>query len=364
MTKTRIIILGGYLGAGKTTLAAALAKRLKETHGKSVAVITNDQGNALVDTAYMKNAGVDVREVLGGCFCSHFDEFIKSARSLIDMGRPDIIIAEPIGTSTNILASVVAPLRELYPNEFEVAPLIIVVDSSKARDTLIQKASFGLGGGRIIPTHQVHEAEVVLLTKIDKVDEDTLELAKDTVLKEVPGAEVHSVSAKAGTGLEDVMNVVLSERTSTKAALGVDNKIFATEKATMGWYSGSAELEADGKLDLYDLSMRVMQKVGDAYGGNRIGHVKLVFESSAASLKMSLVGDSAQVDGIKGGRYAGGKCSVVLNARIMAPPSDIRTVMDGALKGSVEAAGGRMLSYSDSAIRPVPEKPDHFRTAQ
>lgn len=361
MQKTRFIILGGYLGAGKTTLAAVLAKQLKEKHGKSVAVITNDQGNALVDTAYMKNAGVDVKEVLGGCFCSHFDEFIKSARSLVSMGRIDIIIAEPIGTSTNILASVVVPLREMYPDEFEVAPLFIVVDSAKARETLMRNASFGLGGGRIIPSHQVHEAEVVLLTKIDKVDEDLLELAREVVLKEVPGTTVLPISAKSGAGISEVVDLVLSNEISSKAALGVDNKLFATEKANMGWYSGTAELETNEKVDLYDLSMRVMRKVGDAYGGERIGHVKLVLESSAASLKMSLVGDTAQIDGIKGGRYAEGCCSVILNARIMAPPAEIRNDVESALRTSIEEIGASMRTYADSAIRPTPENPDHFR---
>ncbi|QLH74639.1 MAG: hypothetical protein HPY73_03690 [Methanomassiliicoccales archaeon] len=360
MQRTRFLILGGYLGAGKTTLAAALARELRSKHGKSVAVITNDQGNALVDTAYMKNAGVDVREVLGGCFCSHFDDFIKSARSLVNMERPDIIIAEPIGTSTNILSSVVVPLREMYPEEFEVAPLFIVVDSSRAFDVLARAQTFGLGGGRIIPSHQVHEAEVVVLTKTDMVDSDTLALAAEKIGKEVPGAKILSASARMGTGIRELAEVVLSNETSSKAALGVDNRLFATEKASMGWYSGTAELEA-GRLDLYDLSMRIMQKVGETFGGDRTGHVKLVMTSPSASLKMSLVADSVQVDGIKGGRYAEGRFSVILNARVMAPPVEIKTVMERALKDASISIGATVRSYLDSAIRPDPERPDHFR---
>ena len=92
----------------------------------SVAIITNDQGNVLVDTEFVRNAGFDVKDVLGGCFCSNLNEFIKNARSLVQMERPDIIIAEPIGTSTNILNSVVVPLRTLHPDEFELAPLLVV----------------------------------------------------------------------------------------------------------------------------------------------------------------------------------------------------------------------------------------------
>ncbi|OPY34901.1 MAG: putative GTP-binding protein YjiA [Methanomassiliicoccales archaeon PtaU1.Bin124] len=360
--RTRFVILGGYLGAGKTTLAAALAKQLRDVHGRSVAVITNDQGDALVDTAYMKNAGVDVREVLGGCFCSHFDEFVKSARSLVNMVRPDIIIAEPIGTSTNVLASVVAPLREMYPDEFEVAPLFVVLDLSRVDETLKKASSFGLGGGRIIPSHQVHEAEMVLLTKADLVNEAAIQGAVARLAQEVPDAKVLPVSARTGTNIEALAQFVSSGATSSKAALGVDNRMFATEKATMGWYSGTAEVECGDRGDAYAICRNILDKVGTAYGGDNIGHVKLVFESEAASLKMSLVADSAQVDGIKGGRYAKGKGKMVMNARIMAPPTEIRKTMEKALRNVCDGMGMTITSYRDSVLRPVPEVPDHFRT--
>src|SRR5512137_1226713 len=114
--RTRFAIIGGYLGSGKTTLATAIARELR-LHGKSTAIVTNDQGSVLVDTQFVKDAGFDVAEVLGGCFCSKFPEFVKNARTLVAMGRPDIILAEPIGTSTNVLSSVVAPLRNMYPED-------------------------------------------------------------------------------------------------------------------------------------------------------------------------------------------------------------------------------------------------------
>lgn len=343
-------------------MAVALARHLKEVHGRSVAVITNDQGNALVDTEYMKNAGLDVREVLGGCFCSHFDEFIKSARSLVNMDRPDVIIAEPIGTSTNILASVVAPLREMYPNEFQVAPLFVVVDSSRVDETLRQSSSFGLGGGRIIPAHQVHEAEVVLLTKSDLVGPDRMSQAVAAIAKDVPDAMVLPVSARSGSNIGELAKIIVSSQCSKKAALGVDNKLFATEKATMGWYSGTATLMAEERLDLYDMAMSIMQRVGHHFGGDNIGHVKLVITSEQASLKMSLVADSAQTDGIRGGRYAQGRVEMVLNARVMAAPAEIRKVMEAALREASSRTGAKLASYNDSVIRPVPERPDHFRS--
>jgi hypothetical protein len=75
---------------------------------------------------------------------------------------------------------------------------------------------------------------------------------------------------------------------------------------------------------------------------------------------MSLVADSVQTDGIKGGRYAQGRVELVLNARVMAAPTMIRKVMESSLRQASAGIGAEVVSYSDSVIRPVPEKPDHF----
>ena len=69
MTKARYIMLGGFLGAGKTTAVARLAQHLS-AQGKRVGLITNDQGRGLVDTAMLSSRGFEVEEIAGGCFCS------------------------------------------------------------------------------------------------------------------------------------------------------------------------------------------------------------------------------------------------------------------------------------------------------
>ena len=68
MSKARYLMLGGFLGAGKTTAVAKLAERLT-AQGHRVGLITNDQGKELVDTAMLRSRGFATEEIPGGCFC-------------------------------------------------------------------------------------------------------------------------------------------------------------------------------------------------------------------------------------------------------------------------------------------------------
>src|SRR5271165_5692165 len=77
----RIVLLGGFLGAGKTTAIARLARSL-EDRGSRVGIITNDQADLLVDTRTLQCQGFAVEQVAGACFCCHFDALTRSAAEI------------------------------------------------------------------------------------------------------------------------------------------------------------------------------------------------------------------------------------------------------------------------------------------
>ncbi|MCX6651384.1 MAG: hypothetical protein NT131_07000 [Methanomassiliicoccales archaeon] len=359
-TPTRFVVIGGYLGAGKTTLAAALGKELRSKHGKSVAIITNDQGNVLVDTEYMKDAGFDVKDVLGGCFCANFGEFVKNARTLVSMGRPNVIIAEPIGTSTAILGSVVAPLRSMYPDEFQVAPFFVIVDGTRATELLKRPEGFGLGGGKLIPVHQVSEAEYVLISKADRLSEADVEKATAAVRKDTT-AEVIVCSAFSRKNLDKIVDIVLSDQVSTKEAKEVDQKIFAVEKASMGWFNAYARLVSEGRLDVNAFITSLIRKVATDFPPETIGHVKVMLTSPTAAAKMSLVEDRMQVDGLKGGRYFTGEGKLVLNARVSASPNELKKAIEKAIADTALETGVQVLEMGEACFTPKPEAPTFFR---
>src|SRR5262245_62871549 len=117
MQRVRFIMIGGFLGAGKTTTMARLA-RLYSGRGQRVGIVTNDQAADLVDTNSLRGQGFPVEEVAGACFCCRFDDLVGQVRRLEQGQRPNVILAEPVGSCTDLVATVVQPLKDLYADRF------------------------------------------------------------------------------------------------------------------------------------------------------------------------------------------------------------------------------------------------------
>src|SRR5438132_4189670 len=121
MKRLRFVMVGGFLGAGKTTALARLA-RFYLGRGQRVGLVTNDQAQDLVDTTSLRAQGWVVEEVPGACFCCRFDDLLGRVEQLQVRQRPDVILAEPVGSCADLVATVVQPLKDLYGRRFEVAP--------------------------------------------------------------------------------------------------------------------------------------------------------------------------------------------------------------------------------------------------
>ena len=132
MTTPTIVLIGGFLGAGKTTLMLAAARKLHSA-GLRTGVITNDQAGDLVDTRFLEAAGLSTEEVAGGCFCCRFSDFVRSAEKLLLL-EPHVIFAEPVGSCADLTATILEPLKRYYNQQFLLAPLTVLVDPRRAAE--------------------------------------------------------------------------------------------------------------------------------------------------------------------------------------------------------------------------------------
>src|SRR5512138_496090 len=135
MAPVKLILVGGFLGAGKTTLLARATERLA-ARGERVGLVTNDQVAGLVDTSNLRQRGYAVREVAGGCFCCRYLNLVEAVDALEAEASAGVVLGEPVGSCTDIAATVVRPLRAQYGARFRIAPFTVVADALRLRDLL------------------------------------------------------------------------------------------------------------------------------------------------------------------------------------------------------------------------------------
>ena len=164
---TKLIVIGGFLGAGKTTLLREVARRLTQ-QGKAVGLITNDQAPDLVDTAILTGSGMGVMEVSGSCFCCNFPGFEQAIQSLVDQ-RADIILAEPVGSCTDLAATIMQPLKDRRP-DIDLAPLTVLASPDHVREALGKAVSAMHENAVYILGLQMAESDHLLLNKVDLLD--------------------------------------------------------------------------------------------------------------------------------------------------------------------------------------------------
>jgi len=286
-------MIGGFLGAGKTTAVGKLAKHLTGL-GLKVGLITNDQGRNLVDTAMLRSQGFATEEIPGGCFCCRFNSLVEASQRLNETKRPDVFVAEPVGSCTDLAATVTYPLRRLYGDRFTVAPVSVVLDPVRALRV------FGVEpGGNFsdkvlyIYLKQVEEADLVVINKCDLLDAQRLEALRAAIAARFPGKEILTVSAREGTGLDVWFARTASEVQVAHTAMAVDYQVYADGEALLGWLNCTVKISASQRFDadlfLKELAGAIQARL-KAVGG-QVAHLKMTFSPEG-----SLTGNIAAVN--------------------------------------------------------------------
>jgi G3E family GTPase len=277
--KARYIMIGGFLGAGKTTTVGKLAQHLSGL-GLKVGLITNDQAGSLVDTKLLRGQGFATEEIAGGCFCCRFGSLVDAAGRLADNARPDVFIAEPVGSCTDLVATVTYPLRRMYGDAFTIAPLAVLVDPVRARRVfgIDQGGSFSSKVAYIFKK-QLEEADIIVISKSDLVSEAERAELRSVLEREFPGTTVFTTSPRSGEGLEDLFNQLMTDEQTRKNAMLVDYEVYAEGEALLGWLNATVNLTAEDEFDANDflraLAGDVQQRLQDMKA--EIAHFKMTY---------------------------------------------------------------------------------------
>jgi G3E family GTPase len=351
-TKVRMVIIGGFLGSGKTTLITKLAKELKVSD-VSVGLVMNDQADALVDTQYSQALGLCSGEVSGGCFCCRFPDFMKNTEKLIDDSKIQMIIAEPVGSCTDLLATVINPLKTIYKERFEVSPLIIMVDAARV---LAEGFDRGTLSG-YLRHHQLDEAEVVVLSKSDLVTIADMEKVRSVVLEINPHVRVIIYSAITDEGFSEVLGTIRGKEVSSRRPKDIDYDIYARAEAELGWYNSTMTMELPKRTDAFDMGKKILESLAKKYPVEDIAHAKIMLTSEKGAMKMSCVQGRVNMDMAKGSRYMEGNGRLTVNARIVSSPDDLKENVRSALREVLKK--DKLDFETEECFAPSPPKPYH-----
>lgn len=293
MATARYIMVGGFLGAGKTTAVLQLARRLHE-RGRRVGLITNDQGSRLVDTAMLSSHGFAVEEIAGGCFCCRFNSLVEAARKLAGStdGRPDVFIAEPVGSCTDLVATVSYPLRRIYGDDFSIAPLSVLMDPVRVQRML------GLADGpafsekvQYIYRKQLEEAELLVINKTDLLEVGQRARLRDALAAEFAGASVLEIAARSGDGIDAWLAQIENAKAADRTAMEIDYDVYAEGEALLGWLNATVDLAAaeafDGNAWLRDLARSLQTALTRA--GAEVAHLKMTLEPAEGLGELAII---------------------------------------------------------------------------
>ena len=168
---TKVTIISGFLGAGKTTFIKKLIEEIYK--GQKVVLIENEFGEIGIDGGFLKDAGVQINEMNSGCICcSLVGDFGKALKQVSHDYTPDMIIIEPSGVGK--LSDVIAAVENVKEEaDLELENFITVADATKCK---LYMKNFGE-----FYNNQIESATTVVLSRTQNVDEAKLETAVNLI---------------------------------------------------------------------------------------------------------------------------------------------------------------------------------------
>jgi CobW/HypB/UreG, nucleotide-binding domain len=337
-SRPHLVIVGGFLGAGKTTLILAAARVLADRGVRSV-IILNDQGDSLVDTELARARGFESGEVTGGCFCCRFSDLIRVAEQLQDHS-PQVIFAEPVGSCTDLSATILLPILDSYRDAFQLAPLTLLVDPQRSRRLEDPDIAF-------LFQKQLEEADIVCFTKSDINPHPP----------SLPGSRVRQLSARTGQGVAAWLDEILSGQIAmTGTILDIDYERYAQAEAALAWLNVEVDIVCEPPLSPAMLLGPLLDRLDCelTQAGIPIVHLKAFDQSGSGWLKAAICGNGAE-PATEGALDASPAAShrLLINLRAGSAPEPVRAIVERALAGMNGALSNlRIQCFSPAAPKP------------
>jgi Ni2+-binding GTPase involved in maturation of urease and hydrogenase len=347
----RIHLVGGFLGAGKTTAIIQAARALM-AQGVKVGVVTNDKGKHLVDTAFFRSAALPTAEVAGGCFRCNFDELEKRINQLKEEARPDVIFAESVGSCADMAATVLEPLLRLQDEQEGPTSFSVFVDARLLRMWLLGVELPFSDEVQYIFEKQIEEAGLLVINKRDLLSEEDLQeverlaagrfLHKDLLLQ-------NSIRSDGGNGWLEWLNSTTGTPELPETEIDYDR--YDAGGRQLAWLDEQITIWANDAIaaakEMIETLVTELQEEAIP-----VGHLKLFLNWEAGNCKLSFPtlaepGWQTQLDGA-----ASGKVEMLVNGRIQAAPAKLNRMIAAALDTMAKQPAVQYERQANAYFRP------------
>lgn len=339
--KTKYMVTSGFLGAGKTTSMIAFAREINRRGENTAAILANDLGAGnIVDAEFCAAAGVMTLSISGGCICYKHDDLVARMSQLESAGA-DIIFSDIPGCGIGAMDHVYMELDEKEKGRFDLMPFTCIVDPERLRMIMPEGNTMNLPEEmRFLLNAQMAEADLIVLNKIDTLEEGEIGDIVEFIEEIYPRTPVMCMSATKGTGVREVVDYILSNRSEAlHREIGYDSEEFIAAEDKLSWFNTRVFMQQrSGKnLDFNEVIGHIFEGIrkGLTERGGNVPHLKMFAADSDEELtdffKASLLGVDypVQYDRRLDREYSA--LSLIINARCAADPVVMAEVVDEAV---------------------------------
>ncbi len=351
----KLILTGGFLGSGKTTAIQRSCNLLSKENVR-VAVITNDQGEDLVDSKFLQNFSIPVKEVTNGCFCCNYNSLLENINYFSETINPQMVFAESVGSCTDLVATIAKPLAEIHPGVS--VNISVFVDSYLLYSLISGKSSFINDSVRYIFKKQMEEADVLVLNKTDLLGPKQLEEIQELINHEYPFKKILLQNSLLNMDIEKWIDCLRKEEFLPKESLDLDYRIYGAGEAELAWLDAVLVINTKKIVALKaatSLAEAVYEKI--KIQGYIIGHLKYLIDDGDKQYKISYTTTSKTKKFFISGTSR--KVAVLINARVETNPEILKRIVYSTMDEISLKANCKIQVRSISAFKPGFPMPTH-----
>lgn len=351
----KLVLTGGFLGSGKTT-AIQKACSLLVQENKTVAVITNDQGDELVDSKFIQSFSIPVKEVTNGCFCCNYNELLQNIYYFSEQINPDIIFAESVGSCTDMIATIANPLAKMHP-ELEIS-ISVFTDVYLLHSIITGTSSFIDDPVRYIFKKQLEEADILILNKIDLLHEEQLLIVQQFIQQEYPSKKILLQNSLNDEDIRQWRNCFNSIQPAQRTSLDIDYAVYGEGEAKLAWLDAVLTVNSS-KMPAAKTAVLLAELMYEKINAQKLttGHLKFLINDGADQYKISYTASSNRQNTFINSTSS--KISVIVNARVQITPEVLQQIFNEAIDEAALKTKSMIKIKSVTAFKPGFPKPTY-----